>query len=59
LNEDGVIQISDFSMNGFGTPEYHDEAEVDIGGFLGASLTPTAYIRGITRIVSPICGNNG
>jgi hypothetical protein len=54
LKEDGVIPISGFGRNDYGDLESHDEAEVDIVGSSGASLTRKADIRGFTRIVSEI-----
>jgi serine/threonine protein kinase len=54
VNEDGVIQVTDFGLNDSGDLECHDESEVDIVGSSGASLIRKADIRGFTRIVSEI-----
>jgi serine/threonine protein kinase len=68
FNEIGVIQISDFGLNGLGELEDDDGVEMDIGGFSGESWTPTVDIRAFTRILSEIvvgasaehgCGSSG
>jgi serine/threonine protein kinase len=68
LNENGVIQITDFGLKGFGEFEGQDGVEKDICGFSGDSLTPTVDIRAFRRILSEIliggsteqgCGRSG
>jgi serine/threonine protein kinase len=68
FNENRVIQITDFGLNGFGEFEGQDGIEMDIGGFSGDRWTPTVDIRGFTRILSEIligasaeqgCGSSG
>jgi hypothetical protein len=54
FNESGVIQITDFGLNGFGEPEGQDVVKMDIRGFSGDSWTPTIDIRAFTRILSEI-----
>jgi hypothetical protein len=54
FNENGMIQIMDFGLNGFGEIEDQDEIETDIGGFSDESWTPTVDIRAFTRILSEI-----
>jgi hypothetical protein len=63
FNENGVIQITEFGLNG-----YQDAVEMDIGGFSGESWTPTVDVRAFTRILSEIvvgasaeqgCGSSG
>jgi serine/threonine protein kinase len=54
LNENGVIQITDFCLNSFGEFEDEDGFEQGIAGFSGESWTPTVDIRAFTRIFSEI-----
>jgi serine/threonine protein kinase len=54
FNENGVIQITDFGLNGFGELEDPDGVEMDSGAFSGESWTPTIDIRAFTRILSEI-----
>jgi serine/threonine protein kinase len=54
FNENGVIQITDFGLNGFGGFEDQDGVEMNLGGFSGESWTPTADIRAFARILSEI-----
>jgi hypothetical protein len=68
FNENGVIQITDLGLNGFGGLESQGGVEKDIGGFSGERWTPTVDIRAFARILSEIvvgasaeqgCGSSG
>jgi hypothetical protein len=52
FNENEVIQITDFGLNGFGEFEDKDGFEKGIDGFSGESWTPTVDIRAFTWILS-------
>jgi serine/threonine protein kinase len=54
FNENGVIQITDFGLNGFGELEGQEGGKKDIGGFSGENWTPTVDMRAFTRILSEI-----
>jgi tRNA A-37 threonylcarbamoyl transferase component Bud32 len=44
FNQNGVIQITDFCLNSFGTLEDQDGVGMDIDGFSGESWAPTVDI---------------
>jgi serine/threonine protein kinase len=54
INEDGMIQITDFGLTGFGELEGNHGPEADVGGFSGESWTPKADVRAFATIVSEI-----
>jgi hypothetical protein len=54
FNDNGVIEITDFFVNGFGDQEGNAGSEIDNGGFSGESWTPEVDIRGFAKLLSEI-----
>jgi hypothetical protein len=54
FDEDGVIHISDFCMNGFSNLEGHNDAIAGTAGFSRESWTPKADVQGFAGILSEI-----
>jgi serine/threonine protein kinase len=54
LDEDGVIQITDFCTNSSSSLEGHQSAKTDIGGFSGESWTQKADVQAFAGILSEI-----
>jgi hypothetical protein len=56
LNSDGMIEIHNFSVNGFGAFEGNADVRADDGSFSGEHWTPKGDIEAFERIVSDIIG---
>jgi serine/threonine protein kinase len=54
LKEDGMIQMTDFCLNGLRQLERNPTAKVDVGGFSGESWTPKVDVRAFAGLLSEI-----
>jgi hypothetical protein len=54
LNEDGVVQITDYCLNHVMKPEGNSRGMIDVGGFLGDCWMPTSDVRAFAEILLEI-----